>query len=152
MWSTRQPAQAVKKSRRYWYGLVPLQEVAGPQKFTAGDTSRAPAALALVSSMGQSVAACCAVRLDCAWKLGSLKPSRYRVAGGSVAPRSFVPQIMGTNSSAGIDAAPAARGDQSYHQPTDGRNGAPGAVLVAMPRLQMLPVPASAPPPPLVPL
>src|ERR1700722_19143877 len=97
-----------------------------------------PAALAAASIEGQSAAACCGVRLDCALKFGSLKPSTYREPAGKVALRSLPPQIMGANSIA--PSPPELVVDQSYHHeiPGDdalGAKAADGAEFAPMPRL-----------------
>src|SRR4051794_26965238 len=56
MWSTSQPAHAVRKSVRYTYGSVPLQLAAGPQKFIPGPTiDGTPALRALVDKAGHAV-------------------------------------------------------------------------------------------------
>src|ERR1700722_5811432 len=111
-----------------------------PQKFTAGETMGMPCAFASISTFGQSVAACCGVRLLCALKFGSLKPSKYFEPAGIGAARAPLPQIMGTNSTVAGGALVALL-DQSSHQVTPGfeppgDSTVDGVVLEAMPRLQ----------------
>src|SRR3954452_10001052 len=119
MWSTSQPAHAVRKSVRYTYGSVPLQLAAGPQKFIPGPTiDGTPALRALVDKAGHAVAAACGVRFDCALKLGSLKPSRNFEPAG-IAPLTVeLPQIIGTNSMPVLP--PVRERPQLYHQRTAG--------------------------------
>src|SRR5262245_16165200 len=107
------------KSRRYWYGSVPLQLAAGPQKFKPGATTiGTPARAALAVKVGHAVAAACGVRFDCALKFGSLKPSRYLEPLGIVPLTVELPHTIGTNS---MLLVPAGRERlQLYHQRTAG--------------------------------
>src|SRR5437763_622010 len=119
MWSTSQPAHAVRKSVRYTYGSVPLQLAAGPQKFMPGPTITGTFALrALVCSAGQAVAAACGVRFDCALKFGSLKPSRYFEPAGIVPLTVELLHTIGTNSMPVLP--PLRERPQLYHQRTAG--------------------------------
>src|SRR5262245_12709713 len=106
----------------------------------------APAFVALACSAGQAAAAACGVRFDCAWKFGSLKPSRNLDPVG-IAPLTVVaPHTIGTNSIPVF--APVRCRLQLYHQLTAGKNEAPGATLAAIPRLQTREAVPPAPPAP----
>src|SRR5579884_2713962 len=136
--STSQPVQSAKKSFSHVYGSVIVGSLHPPQKFTAGETMRAPTAFAAASTAGQFAAACAGVILDWDLKFGSLKPSTYLDPAGSAEWSELAPQIIGTN--AMPEPCPVPVSPQSYHHEMpgwvdEGENAAPGAALEAMPRL-----------------
>src|SRR5689334_14832447 len=98
-----------------------------------GPTMGMPSALALGSSVGQRLAASSAVGFDWGWKFGSLKVSKNFASLGMVPFTLEPPHIIGTNST-----LPVPLMSQLYHQPTAGEKAGPGAVLAAMPRLQLV--------------
>src|SRR5947207_5550760 len=127
-------------------GSVPLQLAAGPQKFIPGPTICSADFIAFACKATQSAAACAAVRFACDMKFGSLKPSRNCEPAGIVPLTVLAPHTIGTNSIPVLP--PDGLRLQLYHQPTAGKNAAPGAVLAAMPRLQVTAAPPAPPDPP----